>query len=264
MKFLIFGDVMGRPGREAVTQVLPELKKEYEPDSVIVNAENIAHGNGVSPDTMKDAAGWGVDVFTTGDHAWDNELGIPLLNDPKQRIIRPANYPPNVPGRGWRVWRAGAWQIAVINLQGQVFFRNDPLNPFHYLDQLLKEPEIAQANMILIDFHTEATSEMRALGWYADGRVSAIWGTHTHVPTADAQILPKGTGYLTDVGMTGAYHSIIGVEKEQSLKHFLTQTKQRMEPPEGDQKEVNALLLEIDPQSKKTTRIANIRKILNA
>jgi len=263
MRFLIFGDVFGRLGRDAINQILPQLREEHQPDSVIINIENIAHGKGISPDTVTEALKWQADVYTTGDHAWDNTVGLDSLNDKKIPIIRPANYPDGVPGRGYHIFTNGAWQVAVINLQGQVFFRNHPLNPFHYLDQLLEQPDIKKANIVLVDFHAEVTSESRGLGWHADGRVSAIWGTHTHVPTADAQIMPQGTGYITDVGMVGGYNSIIGTAKEAPLRMFLKQTRQSMEQPDDGPLEVNALLLDVDPKSGQTTDIALIRQILN-
>jgi metallophosphoesterase (TIGR00282 family) len=263
LRFLVFGDVMGRMGRKAINEVLPDLRKEYEPDSVIVNVENIAHGKGISPTSMEDAYKWGADVFTTGDHAWDNKAGVRLLEDKKQTIIRPANYVTGVPGRGYHIFSKGIWQVAVINLQGQVFFRNDPMNPFIKLDEMLEQKDIKDANVVLVDFHAEASSEKRGMGWHADGRVSAVWGTNTHVPTADAQIMPKGTGYLTDAGMNGAYDSIIGVDKDAPMKMFLTQIKQKMEPAEEGPLEVSALLIDVDPKSKKTINIAHIRRILN-
>jgi 2',3'-cyclic-nucleotide 2'-phosphodiesterase len=264
VRFLIFGDVVGRPGREAVSRVLPALRREHQPDSVIINIENIAHGAGVSPETWAVAKAWEADVYTTGDHAWDNAAGISLLENSHLPIIRPANYPGNVPGRGWQMYTNGAWQIAVINLQGQVFFRNDPENPFHYLDAWLERREIQQAHIVLIDFQAEATSEKRGLGWYVDGRVSALWGTHTHVPTADAQILPKGCGYITDVGMNGTYHSVIGIDRAGPLRRFTSQLKARKTFDDTGPLEVGALLLDIDPKSGKTTNIVHIRKIVNA
>lgn len=268
MRFLIFGDVSGRPGRDAITSVLPDFREQYKPDSIIINIENIAHGKGISPDTMKEALTWKADVFTSGDHAWDNEAGIALLDDKTLPIIRPANYPPNVPGRGWHTFQIGAYSVTVINLQGQLFFRNDPLSPFAVLDDLLKESPIASSDVVLVDFHADATSEKRAMGWYVDGRVAALFGTHTHVPTADAQVLPSGTGYISDIGMNGAYHSILGVETKGSLQLFLTQIKHKLEPPsEAGPLEVNALLLDVDPKTQstaaRTTHIAQIRKIIN-
>ncbi|OGY30872.1 MAG: hypothetical protein A3C02_01755 [Candidatus Andersenbacteria bacterium RIFCSPHIGHO2_02_FULL_45_11] len=262
MKFLIFGDVVGTLGRKVITQELPTLREEHGIDAVIVNIENMAHGRGISPDTMKETSVWKAFAFTTGDHAWDNTQGIDILSDPNVPVVRPANYPGQVPGRGYVVLQAGAFEVAVINLQGQVMFKNHPNNPFHTLDEILQKPDVARAAIKLIDFHAEATSEKRGLGWYADGRVSAIWGTHTHVPTADAQILPKGTGYITDVGMNGAYESSLGMDNKAPLKQFLNQLRSKMEPPETGSMELNAIMLEIDPSTGKTIAIAQIRRIV--
>lgn len=262
MKFLVFGDVVGTVGRKGITQSLPQLREEYGADAVIVNIENMAHGRGISPDTMKETESWDAFAFTTGDHAWDNGPGVDILTDPAVPIVRPANYPTSVPGRGYIVLQAGAFEVAVINLQGQVMFKNHPTNPFHALDEILAQPDVSRAAIKLVDFHAEATSEKRAFGWYADGKVSAVWGTHTHVPTADAQILPKGTGYITDVGMNGAYESIIGMDPKVPLKQFLTQLRGKMEPPEEGPCEINGIVLDIDPASGKTIAIASIRHIV--
>lgn len=262
MKFLVFGDVVGTLGRKVITQELLKLREEHGVDAVIVNIENMAHGRGISPDTMEEALAWNAFAFTTGDHAWDNAPGIDILSDPKVPIVRPANYPAPVPGRGYVVLQQGAFEIAVINLQGQVMFKNHPDNPFHALDEILKQPDVARAAIKLVDFHAEATSEKRGFGWYADGRISAMWGTHTHVPTADAQILPKGTGYISDVGMNGAYESIIGMDPKVPVKQFLNQLRGKMEPPETGSMELNAVMLDIDPSTGKTTAIAHIRHIV--
>ena len=261
MKILVFGDVVGRPGRAAVTKALPELRAEYEPDAVIVNIENMAHGAGLSPETMQEALTWQVQAYTTGDHAWDNKLGIPLLEDPKLPLVRPANYPAGVPGRGYTTFQVGAFRVAVMNLQGQVFFKNDPNNPFHALDQLLQQPEVAACQIKLLDFHVEASSEARAMAWHADGRITAQWGTHTHVPTADAQTMPGGLGYITDVGMNGNHHSIIGGDRT-ILRGFLTQMKTKMTLEDTGPLEVGALFLEVDPSAGITTRIEHVRRIL--
>lgn len=263
MKFLIFGDVSGVLGREGLDRALPLLRKEFEPDSVIINIENIAHGKGVTAETMRQALAWKADVYTTGDHAWDHEQAISILNDPAVPMIRPANYPKKAAGRGWHVFQNGAFRVAVINLQGQVMFRNHPANPFEALDEILAIPEVAGANITLLDFHAEATSEKRGLGFYADGRLSAMWGTHTHVPTADAQILPNGTGYITDLGMCGGYNSIIGMSPEGPLKMFTQQTKAKFEPPTEGPAEVNGIFLEVDPSTGKTNRIEHIRRIVD-
>lgn len=263
MKFLIFGDVVGALGRKAISTVLPALREEFSPDAVIVNVENIAHGKGISPDTMQEAlTSWDALAFTTGDHAWDNAAGIDILNNRQIPIVRPANYPAPIPGRGYTIVRLGAYEIAVINLQGQVFFKNQADNPFHALDEILAIPEVQRCAVKLLDFHAEVTSEKRGMGWHADGKLSAVWGTHTHVPTADAQILPKGTAYITDVGMNGAYESIIGMDKQAPLRQFLTQLRSKMEPPEVGPMEINAILVDIDPTTGKATGIAQIRRIL--
>jgi len=263
MKFLIFGDVVGRVGRRAVTTVLPTLRREFQPDSVIVNAENSAHGNGISPAILPDLLAWQADALTLGDHAWDNRAGLELLEDKKLPFVRPANYPSGVPGRGYTIFTKGAWQIAVINLQGQVFMKNQPANPFLAIDELLKQADIKQAHIKLIDFHTEASSEKRAFGLYVDGRVSAVWGTHTHVPTADAEILPNGTGYISDVGMNGAAHSVIGFDPAGPLKGFTQQIPFKRETPEDGPADVNAVLIEVDPTSGLATHIEHIRRRTN-
>ncbi len=264
MRFLIFGDVVGRPGRVAVTQALPELRSEFAPDSVIINIENLAHGRGISPQTFTEAEAWQADVYTTGDHAWDNEAGIPLLENKKLPIIRPANYPKTAPGRGYHIFSNGAWRIAVINLQGQVFFRNHPLSPFTTIDTLLGQADIKECNIVLIDFQAEATSEKRGLGWYLDGRITALWGTHTHVPTADEQIMPAGTGYISDIGMNGNYHSIIGVDRAIPLKRMIQQMPAKPTFDDEGPKEIGALLLEVDPVKGITTSLEHVRRIFPA
>src|SRR5690349_10589732 len=150
MRFLIFGDVVGEPGREAITRALPEFRREYEPDAVTINIENIAHGSGISPATMSQALSWQADVYTTGDHAWDNQAGLSLLDQSNLPLIRPANYPAGVPGRGYFTFTKGAFTVAVINLHGQVFAKNNPLNPFHYIDQLLQQPDIKRSQIVLV------------------------------------------------------------------------------------------------------------------
>ena len=262
MRFLAIGDVVGRPGREAVSEVLPRLREEYQPDHVIINVENMAHGNGVSLDTWREAAAWEATVYTTGDHAWDNEQGISLFTDPAVPLIRPANYGPEVPGRGFAIFTSGAYRVAVINLQGQVFFKNHPESPFKTMDHLLQHPDIAVADIILVDFQAEATSEKRALAWHLDGKISALWGTHTHVPTADAHILPQGCGYISDIGMSGLHHSVIGADPEASLKHFRTQLKIKLTYGNEGPREIGAVVIDVDPASGNTTHIEGLRRII--
>lgn len=262
MRFLVFGDVVGRPGRMAVSRALPGLRDKYQPDSVIINIENIAStGMGVSPKGFEEARKWRADVYTTGDHAWDNQKGVTLMERVENNIIRPANYPVGAPGRGYMIYNIGVYQVAVINLQGQVFFKNHPLNPFHILDEMLQRPDIKAAHIKLVDFQAEASSEKRGLGWHGDGRISALWGTHTHVPAADAQILPGGTGYITDIGMNGNYRSIIGVDPRGPVQRFLTQVKGKMEVAPAGALEVGAVFLDIDPKTGKTSSLAQIREI---
>lgn len=263
MKFLVFGDVVGRPGREAITKAVPDLRKEYEPDVIIVNIENMAHNKGISPDTWDVAKKWEADCYTTGDHAWDNDRGIELLHNKDLPIIRPANYPDGAPGKGYFVFNKGAYSVAVINLQGQVFFKNQPLNPFFYIDDMLNIPEIANANIKLLDFHADATSEKKGMGWYVDGRISAVWGTHTHIPTADAQVLPQGTGYISDVGMNGLFESNIGADPAGAVKRFLTQLPSKLTFDNDGPLEIGGLMLDIDPKTGRTTDIAHIRKIID-
>ena len=263
LKFLVIGDVVGRPGRAAVSAALPLWRQSLQPDSVIINIENMAHGAGISPQTWTEAKSWQADVYTTGDHAWDNQSGLSLLADKSLPIVRPANYPNGVPGRGFHVFNLGAYQVAVINVQGQVFFRRHALNPFHFLDELLAHPAIKNTHVKLVDFHAEATSEKRALGFHLDGRVSAVWGTHTHVPTADAQILSRGTGYISDVGMAGGYQTVIGAAPPGPLKSFLMQMPASFDPPDAGPVEINALELEIDVNTGKTIHIAHQRRIMD-
>lgn len=263
MRFLIFGDVVGSAGRTALSTALPQLRQEHQPDAVIINIENMAHGRGITPSTMAETAPWHADAFTTGDHAWDNSPGIAILNDPAVPIIRPANYPAGLPGRGYLTWQCGAYRVALLNLQGQVFFKNDPDNPFQALDTWLTLPDVAAANIRLVDFHAGATSEMRAFGWHADGKISAMWGTHTHVPTADAQILPDGTGYITDVGMVGLHHSVIGADAPSAVKRFLTQLNSKLTYDATGAGEIGALLIDVDPATSKTTHIKHIRQIVD-
>lgn len=254
---------MGRLGRAGITRILPALREEHHPDAIIINIENMAHGKGVSPSTLQEALTWKADVYTTGDHAWDYKTADELLNDSRTPMIRPANYSDNFSGRGYHIFSMGLVTVAVMQLQGQVFMKTEPANPFRDLDRLLKIPAIAAADIRLLDFHAEATSEKRGMGWHGDGRISAMWGTHTHIPTADAQILPEGTGYISDVGMNGAYYSIIGMAPDGPLYRFRTDHKARLEPPNEGPIEINAVRFDIDPTNSKTTDIAFIRKILN-
>lgn len=224
LRILMVGDAVGRPGREAVKAMVPELKRSGKADFVIANAENSAHGKGITRETANQMLAAGVDVLTAGNHTWDNKDVFTFINN-EQRLLRPGNFnaSPAVPGRGFGVFdvpdRPGV-QVAVMNLIGRVLMGAAEC-PFHTADDILHKLS-GQTPIILLDFHAEATSEKVAMGWYLNGRVSGICGTHTHVQTADEQVLPEGTAYLTDLGMTGGHHGVIGVQFPEVLHRFLT------------------------------------------
>lgn len=256
MKILFVGDVVGSIGRDMLYETLPEMKRKYRPQVTIVNGENAAGGRGITEKIYKEFMQAGVDIVTMGNHTWDNRDLVNFIDEEKVKIIRPANFPEGTPGVGYKVININQQKIAVMNLQGRVFL-NDLEDPFRTMDRLLGEldPEI---KCIFVDFHAEATSEKQAMGWYLDGRVSAVVGTHTHVQTNDARILPRGTAYLTDVGMTGAYDSILGVAKEIIIDKFLTQMPVRHEIPETGRKLLSGCYVEVDDQTGKAVKIENI------
>ena len=212
LRVLFIGDIVGEPGRHAVAQVLPKLKQNLAIDITIANGENSAGGIGITKETALDIFESGVEVITLGNHVWSKRDVYPYL-DEETRIVRPANYPAGAPGRGWTVCRTrDGRKIGILNLCGRVFMETLE-NPFTVADKVI-ETLSAETSVILVDFHGEATSEKTAFSWYVDGRVSAVLGTHTHVQTADERILPKGTAFLTDTGMTGPMDSVIGMKKE--------------------------------------------------
>ncbi|HHF42271.1 MAG TPA: TIGR00282 family metallophosphoesterase [Candidatus Aminicenantes bacterium] len=230
VRLLFLGDLIGRPGRQAMRRLLPGLISQYDPTVVMANGENAAGGVGLTEKVAQELFEY-FDVITTGNHIWDKKEILPML-DKTNRILRPANYPPENPGQGTTVIPdKNGYPVAVLNLQGRVFM--EPIDcPFRRADE-----EIARLRkktpIIIVDFHAEATSEKQAMGWYLDGRVSAVLGTHTHVPTADGRVLPQGTAFVTDVGMVGGRDSIIGVKREQALQRFLSGRPQRFEPAKG-------------------------------
>jgi metallophosphoesterase (TIGR00282 family) len=237
MRILFIGDIFGRPGRNIVKDRLPGLVKDRAIDLVIANGENSAGGFGITGALAEDLFELGIDVITTGNHIWDKREIIDYFqsadgnqHSPARRLLRPANYAPDMPGCGVYEGSKNGVPYAVINLQGRVFMAaND--DPFRVADQLLKE---IKAKVIFVDVHAEATSEKLALGWYLDGRVTALVGTHTHIPTADERVMPGGTAYITDVGMTGPYDSVIGVQKEMIIARFLNNMPARFEAASGD------------------------------
>ncbi len=224
----MIGDIVSKPGRDAVAAVVPRLRREEGVELIVANAENIAGGAGITASTADAILQAGVDVITLGDHTWDKREGESYVAS-NRLVVRPANYPEGTPGRGWTIWESATGvRVAVVNLCGRVFMPYHYDDPFRAADRVLKEIG-QQAQVVLLDFHAEATSEKIAIGRYLDGRMSVIVGTHTHIQTADEQILPKGTAYLTDLGMTGPYDSVLGRKVEDVLKKFLTQMPMRYE-----------------------------------
>jgi len=247
---LVVGDVIGRPGRRAVDTLLPGLRQQYGLDLVIANAENVAGGLGLTSTTAKALLDAGVDVLTSGNHIWAQKEIIPYL-DSEMPILRPLNYPPGVPGRGYLL----SGQALVVNLMGRTFIGNFDC-PFRAMDKLLAELK-HKPPVIIVDFHAEATSEKIAMGRYLDGRVSAVLGTHTHVGTIDAQLLPQGTAYVTDIGMTGPIDSIIGDDAEAVIRRFLTMMPHRLSVG-GGKTVFNAVLVRVDDNSGKAISIDRI------
>jgi metallophosphoesterase (TIGR00282 family) len=249
--FLFLGDIIGRPGRRALKKFLPVLLERYSPSLVVANGENAAGGIGITPDICRQLLAQ-VDVLTSGNHIWDKRDAVEYL-DQEQRLLRPANYPSPNPGKGIYTFETKeGFHVAVLNLQGRVFM--EPVDcPFRAADRELASLKEKDA-LILVDFHAEATSEKQAMGWYLDGRVSAVIGTHTHVPTADEKILPKGTAFITDVGMVGGYESVIGLKKEQAIQRFLTSRPQRFEPEKRGLMS-SSLFVEVDTHTGKAVSI---------
>lgn len=254
LKILFLGDIVGKPSREALIKILPDLKREYGVNFVIINGENASHGFGINKQSLNEILRAGVDVITSGNHIFDKkDEVIQLLQDKNIPLLRPLNYPSDIPGRGFEVFKKNNQKILVINALGRVFMKGEANDPFRAVNEILKkyclrieekqDKEIVDA--IIVDFHAEATSEKMAFGYYLDGKVSAVIGTHTHVQTADEQILDKGTAYISDVGMVGAKDSIIGIKKETILESFLMQYPKRSEIPENGLILVNCVLVEI-------------------
>ena len=239
-KVLCVGDVVGAPGLERIRRSLRYLKRKTNADLVIVNGEN-ASVVGITPDQAEDILDAGADVITMGNHTWGKREILSYMDD-SSRILRPANYAPQVPGRGYGIYETKAGPVAVIDLQGRCNMDYGPDNPFLLVEKILKEVD---TKLIFVELHAEATSEKLAMGYMLDGRISALWGTHTHVPTADAQVLPKGTGYVTDLGMTGPQHSVLGIRPDLSIAKFRGDLTERYQWANGPTK-LEAVLFTID------------------
>ena len=257
MKIIFFGDLVGRPARQAIKKTLPKWKKKYAPDLVIANGENLAHGSGITEKSLNEVLRAGIDIVTSGDHIWSQKQVLSLLNNKETPLIRPANFPPHMPGQGYWLTEIRTKKVLVVNLLGRVFMSQNYDDPIRGINQILEENP---ADIIIVDFHAEATAEKVCFGWYLDGQVSAVLGTHTHIPTADFRILPKGTAYITDVGMVGVKDSSLGADKELAIKSMINQTSFKLEIAKGPV-EINAVLIEID-QKNKVKRIKQIQEIV--
>jgi 2',3'-cyclic-nucleotide 2'-phosphodiesterase len=260
LRILFIGDIFGRPGRNIVKDRLPSLVKHHSIDLIIANGENSAAGFGITPQLAEDLFELGIDVLTSGNHIWDKREIVDFFqmadgnpHSPSRRLIRPANFAPDLPGFGVYEGRKAGTDYVVINLQGRVFMASND-DPFRRADQLLKQ---VKAKVILVDMHAEATSEKISLGWYLDGRVTAVVGTHTHVPTADERVLPNGTAYITDVGMTGPYDGVIGVKKELVVGKFLNNMPVRFEAATGDVR-LCAVVIDCDEQTGRARSIERV------
>ncbi|OLO40968.1 metallophosphoesterase [Alkalihalophilus pseudofirmus] len=255
MKILFVGDVVGSPGRGMIKEYLPKLKKKYRPQISIVNGENAAGGKGITQKIYKGFLDAGAQAVTLGNHSWDNREIFEFIDDARS-LVRPANFPDGTPGQGYTIVKVNSIEVAVINLMGRTFLPPNDC-PFRKVDEIIEQVQ-SRTPVIFVDFHAEATSEKQAMGWYLDGRVTAVVGTHTHVQTADHRVLPKGTAYITDVGMTGPYDGILGMERSAVLNKFLTNLPVRFEVAEG-REQLNAVVITVD---EKNGRAKSIERIL--
>ena len=260
MKILFIGDIVGKAGREAVERLLPGLKREFDLDFVAANAENSAAGSGTTPRIAQELFDYGCDVLTLGDHVWDKKEIRDFLEQTKN-IIRPANFPEGTPGNGWCIFSTSTGgKIGVINLLGRVFMRYNVNCPFREVERSVAQ--IKQTTpVIIVDMHAEATSEKIALGLFSDGQVSAVVGTHTHVQTADEKILPQGTAYITDLGMTGPYDSVIGQDKGKIINRFITLIPEKFEVATADP-QLHGVVIDIDERTGKAQKIIRVQRRL--
>lgn len=260
MKILLLGDVVGKIGRKAVAKIVPGLREEHGIDLVIANAENLAHGHGITQNSLNELLEGGVDFCTSGNHIFAKGEGLEILAKPDSPVIRPANYPPGWPGVGQKVLTIGTKSVLVINLLGRLFMKVSPDCPFRTVDAILKSHSEERFDAIIVDFHAEATSEKKAFGFYCDGRVSAVVGTHTHTPAADEQILPKGTAYTTDLGFVGAKYSVLGFEPESGILAHLQQSVPKAIIPESGMASLCGVLVTVDDSTGQSTHISRIYK----
>lgn len=254
MRILFIGDVYGAPGRKMIDEYVPKLKQHYKPAVTIINGENAASGRGITEKIYKGFLSAGAQAVTLGNHAWDNK-GIFEFIDHAKTLVRPANFPAGTPGAGYTMVKINQLEVAVVNLMGRTFMQPTDC-PFKKADEIIEEVS-KRTPFIFVDFHAEATSEKQAMGWYLDGRVTAVVGTHTHVQTADNRVLPKGTAFMCDVGMTGPYDGVLGVDKEAVLYKFLTSMPVRFEVAEG-REQLSGVVIDADPKTGLATSIERI------
>jgi metallophosphoesterase (TIGR00282 family) len=255
VKLLFIGDIIGKPGRQVISRELHRLVDRYMVDLVIANGENAAGGFGITEETANELYKCGIDVLTSGNHIWDKKDSLNFINR-AEKLLRPANYPDGTPGRGSALFTtAGGAKVAILNLEGRVFMNNLEC-PFRTADREVSQL-YTETPIIFVDFHAEATSEKASLGWYLDGRVSALIGTHTHIQTADERILPGGTAYLTDAGMTGGFDSVIGVKKEEAITKFLSQLPVKFEVAKNNLR-LNGVVVVVNEQNGKALSIERI------
>lgn len=256
MRVLFLGDIVGAPGRELIEDNLTKLKDKYRPHIIIANGENAAGGRGINEKILKQLFQSGINIITMGNHTWDQKEIFEFIDEYKY-LIRPANYPAKTPGSGYTIFHFNSYKLAVINVQGRTYL--PPLDcPFTKTLELIEIIKKETQN-IIVDFHAEATSEKQAMGWFLDGKVTAVIGTHTHVQTADERILPKGTAYITDVGMVGPYDGILGMKREQVIDKFITQLPQRFEVDNSERWQINGIIIDVDPGTGKALKVERLR-----
>jgi hypothetical protein len=267
VKILFFGDIFAQPGRAALRQILPSLKKKYDPDVVLADVDNAAHGRGITAKALQEVLDAGVDYVSAGNHAFDRDEAWALFENEKLPLLRPANFPSHFPGKGYAIIQLRTQTLLFIHLLGRVSMRPEVNDPIETADKILSEYSLKSGNRgegvsaIFVDWHTEVTSESQMLAWYLDGKVSAILGTHTHVQTADNRILPKGTAYMTDVGMVGPMNSVIGMDPQFSINHFRRAMPLRLEPAAGPV-QVCGAFVDIDSTTGKATQIERIFEVV--
>ncbi len=262
LTILFIADISGQIGRRAVAKILPNLKKQLKPDLIIANVDNLAHGKGVTPKTLQEILSAGVDYCTGGDHCFDQTAQINKVYNGGWPILRPANFSPQAPGRGVAAIETKKGKVLLVNLIGRVFMRRQHECPFQAIEKILTNFDEKNFSAILIDIHAEATSEKLALALYLDGRASAVLGTHTHIPTADGQILAGGTAYITDVGMVGFSAGVLGLDKKGVIASYLTQIKHKHIFPEKGWAVLQAVVVKINPKTRKAKSLKTINKTI--